>query len=105
MENNAMMAYAIALLFVAMTLFFFTFHPGGVQLPDGTTVSDPQGILKFLIYEFQKGAGLNPTFDGTDATLTSAEQSANTAALNYPGYTSTPDTGTGNSTSSNTTLA
>lgn len=85
METNVQMAWAIVLMFVGMTLFFFTFHPGGVVLPDGSNVSDPQGIMKFLIYEFQKGAGLNPTFDTASTSLTSAEQ----AAENYPGFTST----------------
>jgi hypothetical protein len=88
--GSSKLAVGILVMFVAMVFFFFAFHPGGVAGPNGANVSNPTQMLQFLISEFQKGAGITAQ---TDATLTSAEQTAS----NYPGYTA----GTA-STSSNT---
>jgi hypothetical protein len=84
--GGSKLALGILVMFLAMVFFFFAFHPGGVAGPNGANVSNPGEMLQFLIAEFQKAAGGTTT----DATLTSAEQTA----TNYPGYTASAATNT-----------
>lgn len=85
--GSSKLAVGILVMFVAMVFFFFAFHPGGVAGPNGANVSNPAQMLQFLITEFQKGAGITTQ---TDATLTSAQQTAS----NYPGYTASAGSNT-----------
>jgi hypothetical protein len=79
-------AAAIAVFFLAMIAFFFAFHPGGVE-----GVSNPTQILQWLF-----GAVNNVTGASTQLDASTEATNINTAALNYPGYTSagTSDIGT-----------
>jgi hypothetical protein len=67
----------VAIFFVAMVCFFFTFHPGGVE-----GVSSPQGILQWLF-----GAVANTT---GETTATDAALLSNTTT-DYPGFTNTSE--------------
>ncbi len=79
MEGGGKLALAILLIFVAMVMFFFTFHPGGVE-----GVSNPAQMLQWLFSEFDTTTGADAATDA--ATLTPAQS--------YPGYTSSNDVGT-----------
>lgn len=51
-NDGGRLALAILMLLVAMVLFFFAFHPGGVA-----TANNPADILQYLFGEFNATAG------------------------------------------------
>jgi hypothetical protein len=79
-SDGGRFALAILVIFGALVMFFFAFHPGGVE-----GVTNPGEMLQWLFGEFNNVTGNTNATD--QATL-----SANTEAANYLGYTSTPDT-------------
>jgi hypothetical protein len=65
MSDAGRFAFVIALFFVAMVCFFFTFHPGGV-----VGVSSPQGMLQWLFGAFNTTTGADAV--NNEAQLTAA---------------------------------
>jgi hypothetical protein len=77
MSDGTKLAIAILVMWIALVMFFFAFHPGGVK-----NVSNPGEMLKWLVDQFSHLAGGTQT---ESATLTSATNA--TDALSYPGFT------------------
>lgn len=85
-SQGTKLAIAIMIMWIAMVFFFFAFHPGGVE-----NVSNPAQMLQWLMNEFGNIVGAKTGTTSAASTATAA----NTAALNYPGYTSgSSDVGT-----------
>jgi hypothetical protein len=79
MSDAGRFAFVIALFFLAMVCFFFTFHPGGV-----TGVSNPQGMLQWLFGAFNTTTGADAA--NNEAQLTAAVSGGSSG--NWLGYTS-----------------
>lgn len=82
MNDAGRFAFVIALFFLAMVCFFFTFHPGGV-----VGVSSPQGMLQWLFGAFNTTTGTDAK--NNEAQLTAAVSGGSTGG--WMGY----DNGTG----------
>lgn len=52
MGEGGRLAWAIMLMLVALFLFFFAFHPGGVA-----NINNPGDMLQFLMNEFGSASG------------------------------------------------
>lgn len=59
MDGSTKLAIGILTVFGAMVCFYFAFHPGGVNLGQGE--ENPQGVLKWMITQFQDTAGVTPS--------------------------------------------
>jgi hypothetical protein len=64
MGDSGRLALAILMLLGAMFLFFFAFHPGGVE-----TVTSPADMLKWLFGEFNANTGTAGAASGNDDSL------------------------------------
>jgi hypothetical protein len=97
MGDGTKLAIAIMILLIAGICFFFAFHPNGVDLD--AYGNNPDGILQFLIGEFNEtatGADVNgPTNSGAVAGTSGNPAVSNPAGQQSQNLTNIPGTNQG----------